>query len=713
MRRLRFSLPVLALCLVASFPATAGEGAACGKSAFTVNDYFEVRRVSDMALSGDGLLLVYAVDSRADGVRAREVRLASLPGSGPGRAIDVLADARELAWIPGSQELAFLAERDGRTQVMSWRAEDGRISPRTQAVDSVETFRFAPDGSAFAFTTRAPYQPGVSLYEQFREGTDGILVDAATTSSHDFLNPYWHQFAKAPPLALWVQRDDKAVRVPVPGEPSGGEQSYFWSGDGRFLSVTFVGDEVPESQLRDQRTSVGVLDTETGQFQTVAHGVRPREAEPAINYLGGEWIPGEPSLLVRRVTETDPWVSDAFPDWAVLDASRPLAEQEVQWSAVEVYPRGLRFVPLSASEILVSNTVQGVHSLFVLTPKGTGRSDIVAGLDGSSSLFRFSDGQGRAAFVNESLRRPPEIYVYLNGAPAQRLTSLNTELAQKLAYSRREVQWESADGTRVSGWLLEPEGTRPAAGWPLVTHVHGGPAFPFPDAFAPYFDYWPYPLETYAAHGIAVFLPNYRGTHTYGRDIAVSGSDEPIEDIVSGVQHLVSEKIADPSLLGISGHSHGALVGPLVMVRSGLFEVSSFAEGVANSVVMYELMSGDANRQIHDPIAGASLYEDPARYLRESADLHMEGIDTASLFEAGAYATALYMLGFPKAAERAGMPTEFVVYPKTGHNLALPSLQREAAQRNLDWFNFWLRACAPSDGVRHSRWEALQQAQGE
>lgn len=27
---------------------------------------------------------------------------------------------------------------------------------------------------------------------------------------------------------------------------------------------------------------------------------------------------------------------------------------------------------------------------------------------------------------------------------------------------------------------------------------------------------------------------------------------------------------------------------------------------------------------------------------------------------------------------------------QTGHNVALPALQREAAQRNLDWFEFWL-----------------------
>lgn len=710
MRR-RIFLTALALSLAAVSPAAAAGEPVCRSSAFTVDDYFDVKRVTDMALTTDGRLLAYAVAGHSGGRRARDVYIASLPEYAAGSPVDALSGARDFAWIAGSQELAFLSEQDDVTQVFAWRNANGETRQLTRAADSVESFRFAPDGSALAFTTRAPYQAGVSLYDRFRKGTEGILVDPATTSSHDFLNPHWHQMAKSPPLVLWVQRDGEVTKVPVPGEPSGGAQTYFWSGDGRRLSVTFVADDVPESQLRDERTSVGVYDFTTGDFRVVAEAVPPRGRHPAVNYRGGEWIPGEDRLLLRRVTETDPWVSDAFPDWTVADAFRPLAEQEPVWRPVEVYPRGLRFLPLSTTEILLANTVEGVHSLFVLTPEGTKRSELIGDLDGSSSLFRFSEGYEDVAFVSESLRRPPEIHVRRSGEAPRRLTALNTRIAEKLQYAKREVQWKSVDGTQVSGWLLEPQASRPAAGWPLIAHVHGGPAFPFPDAFAPYFDIWPYPLEIYPAHGIAVFLPNYRGTHTYGRAIAVSGNDEPIEDIVSGVQHLVSAGVADPARLGISGQSHGALVGPLAMVQSGIFEASSFAEGLANSVVMYELMSGDANRQIHDPTMGASLYEAPELYLEQSADLHMEGIETASLFEAGAYMTALYMLGFPKAAERFGIPAEFIVYPQTGHNITIPALQRESAERNLAWFEFWLTGCAsadPSREERYRRWRGLR-----
>jgi dipeptidyl aminopeptidase/acylaminoacyl peptidase len=240
--------------------------------------------------------------------------------------------------------------------------------------------------------------------------------------------------------------------------------------------------------------------------------------------------------------------------------------------------------------------------------------------------------------------------------------------------------------------------------------VHGGPSFPYPDDFAPYFDYWPYPLGVLAQEGISVFMPNYRGTQTFGRKVASTRGYIAVDDIVIGVKTLIARGVADPSRLGIAGHSHGAWLGPLAMARSKLFQAASFAEGVANSVVMYELMSGDANREIHDRIIGASLYDAPQLYLDESPDLEFRGLHTAALFEGGSRAAAIYMLGFAKSAKRAGMPTEFLVYPHTGHNITDPALQRESAERNLGWFRFWLQGVETSkihNPERYRRWESL------
>lgn len=670
--------------IVAMFFLCAFVQARAAQASLEIDDYFRLQRVTALALSSDERWLAYIVETyAADDTLVQRLHLRSLTDDND-TVLDDLSGASELVWIAGTDRFAFLSDRSGSSQVWTYDVNTKRLQASTDSPHPVIAFAFSAGGKRLAYATRAAPARSKSLYDRFREDEQGIVVDAQTTSSHDFLNPNWNTTVRPSPATLWIAAEGAVSQVPVPGELADTEPAFSWSADGRMLSLAHIGNDLPESQLRSERSSVGVFDVKTRRFRTLAKASPPVAGEAGVYYSGGEWIPGTHNIILRRVTERDPWVSDSFPDWTVTNALADELPTAAQWRPIELYPRGLRFVPQSAGRILLSNTHNGVHSLFELTPNGATSAELMSGVDGSSSLFQFGRDFHRVVFVNESLTRPPEIYAHVRGAPVRKLTSLNDEIARKIQYRSREVAWQSTDGVTIKGWLLEPATARGPT--PLITFVHGGPAFPFPNSFAPYLAMWPFPFELFANRGMAVFIPNYRGTHTYGRAIASGSDDQAVNDILSGIRSLIAGGVADEQRLGICGHSHGGMLGPRAMVAAKNFRVSSFAEGVASSVVMYELMSGQANREIHDAILGASLYDAPERYIADSPDLKFAGIETASLFEAGAYTSALLMLGFPKAAARAGMPTEFVVYPRTGHNLAIPSLMRESARRNLAWF---------------------------
>lgn len=675
---------------LASSPMSSTNVAQAG--GFEIADYFRLQRVSELALSSDGEWLAYVVEGQSleKNSSTREVRLRRLTGS-ESVVPESMADASALAWIPGTHQLAFLSDREKVTQVFSFDAQTKELKRRTASELPVESFLFAPDGASVAYLARPASTPGTSLYTRFREDNTGIEIDPATTSSHDFVNPYWYGQVRRSDPTLWLGKSGKAaVRIPVPGDPSDDDGAYHWSADSRWLSVTYLASNLPASQLRDERTSLGVFVPDTGVFRVLAEAT-PRKGETSgESFAGGEWIPGKRLMLVRRIKETDPWVSWDFPEWTIADPFVGLPQASSKWHAIETYPSGLRFSPIDDSKILVENTVEGVHSLFALLPQGPRPANVVSNLDGSSSLVRFGTDAKAAVFVNESLTRPPEIYAWREGRLPRQISDLNGSIAAKVHFRAREVHWSGTDGQTIQGWLLEPPTSAGPRPWPLLTHVHGGPDFPYPNAFQAYFRYWPYALEVLAEQGIAVFLPNYRGTHTFGKVIAEAPGNESTDDIIAGIDRLIADGVADPERLALSGHSHGAVVGPQVMGRSKRFRAAAFAEGSANSVVMYELMSEQLNREVHDPLMGASLYETPQRYIDDSPDLHFSGVSTATLFEGGAYTAAIHMLGYPKAARRAGMPTKFIIYPKTQHNIAFPNLQREAASRSLDWFKCWL-----------------------
>lgn len=215
-------------------------------------------------------------------------------------------------------------------------------------------------------------------------------------------------------------------------------------------------------------------------------------------------------------------------------------------------------------------------------------------------------------------------------------------------------------------------------------------------------------------NGIAVFLPNYRGTKSYGPEIGIPSEidGEPVDDIVSGIKHLIYEGVADAKKLAISGHSHGGWLAPLVMTRHRIFRAASFADGTANMFVGYAMMPGLVNRFTHDQVffEGDDLYSSVERAVEVSPVFHFQGLETAVLFEAGVESLAVAMLDHVKAARLAGMPTEYIVYPKTFHSLRIPTLQKESAERNLDWLMFWLNDAEDPNPVKqdqYMRWRAM------
>ncbi len=560
-----------------------------------------------------------------------------------------------------------------------------------------------------------------SLYERIRNETRGIVIDEPTVKVYDYLSPRAGGQWQPRSTALWVvaRAGDAPRQVPVPGAvmaPAGGEASFHWSPGAGALSVTYVADDMPPSFIGSiSRSSLGVYGLGDARFQAVGASREAADGRPAVRYLGGEWWP-DGRLLVRRYVEESPWGSSTFQAWTTVSASaNAVADPALRWREIEL-GANRRMRPDAHGRILFEYTVQGRRGLFQWREGDAAFTPVATSLPGSQSDFRFSANAATRVFVGESLVQPPEIYLSRGGAAPMRITRLNDAIAARVAYDAEEVRWSGRDGATVKGWLLRPrgQGDRPM---PMLTHVHGGPGMPVTDTFAPYLRLWTYPFEVQASRGTAVFFPNYRGTMGYGKQIAFPSRThlEPADDVLTGIAHLVERGVADPRQLAISGHSHGAWLGPWVMTRPDAprFVAASFAEGSSNYVNTYLEMSSELNRYTHDVIMGASLFDDPARYIETSPDLYFDQVRAATLLEAGAWSLPLGMVGYAKAASYRGIPNEFVIYPNTGHNPDRADVAREIATRNLDWFEFWMggREPAQADAPRqaqYARWRGMR-----
>ncbi len=118
-----------------------------------------------------------------------------------------------------------------------------------------------------------------------------------------------------------------------------------------------------------------------------------------------------------------------------------------------------------------------------------------------------------------------------------------------------EVPFESADGTRLFGWLIPAKGDRKRMNEaPTVLHVHGNAGSILSHAF--FTEHLPFA-------GFNVFIFDYRG---YGQSEGRASRRGPlIEDTHAALDAILARDDVDPSRIGVYGQSLGGSIALNVM----------------------------------------------------------------------------------------------------------------------------------------------------
>lgn len=118
------------------------------------------------------------------------------------------------------------------------------------------------------------------------------------------------------------------------------------------------------------------------------------------------------------------------------------------------------------------------------------------------------------------------------------------------------LEIESFDGERMSGFLYRPDPERFPGPRPLIVDIHGGPEGQSRPGFMGADNYLINEL------GIAIFLPNVRGSSGYGRrfldlDNGPWKREDSVRDIGAFLDALEQDVLLDPSRFAVYGFSYG------------------------------------------------------------------------------------------------------------------------------------------------------------
>jgi dipeptidyl aminopeptidase/acylaminoacyl peptidase len=150
------------------------------------------------------------------------------------------------------------------------------------------------------------------------------------------------------------------------------------------------------------------------------------------------------------------------------------------------------------------------------------------------------------------------------------------------------VAVESFDGTRVSGLLYRPDPARFPGKRPLIMSIHGGPEGQSRPGFLGRTNYY------LNALGVAVFLPNVRGSTGFGkRFVAMDNGPFKREDSVKDIGAFMTRLTADPAIdagrIAVSGGSYGGYMCYASAIRYATqFKAAQCTVAISNFVTFLE-----------------------------------------------------------------------------------------------------------------------------
>ena len=290
------------------------------------------------------------------------------------------------------------------------------------------------------------------------------------------------------------------------------------------------------------------------------------------------------------------------------------------------------------------------------------------------------------ATVHQTFTKAPEIEVGDLG-DWHDLTHVNA--GQTLPATERSITWTS-DNLRVQGWLLLPNGTASGAKLPMITDVHGGPAWANQPSFVGQ-GLGRHLLEA----GYALFMPNPRGSFGQGEAFTRANVRDfghgDLRDILTGVTAAEHAAPIDEHRLGITGWSYGGYMTMWTVTQTQRFRAAVAGAGLSNWQSYYGENGIDAWMV---PYFGASVYDNPAVYAKSSPMTFIKQVHTPTLSVVGENdieCPAPQTEEFWHALHDLGVPAEAVIYPGEGHRMHDPKHIEDYERRSVAWFNKYLK----------------------
>jgi dipeptidyl aminopeptidase/acylaminoacyl peptidase len=301
---------------------------------------------------------------------------------------------------------------------------------------------------------------------------------------------------------------------------------------------------------------------------------------------------------------------------------------------------------------------------------------------------------------------PPDLYTSsVEEFKPIRLTDANPWIKKDLLLAAgKVVRWKSKDGLEIEGLLFLPPGHQPGKKVPLILNIHGGPAGVFNNSFRASY-------HVYAGLGYASLCPNVRGSSGY-TDALLRGNMRDIGngdywDLMTGVDQLIKDGIADPEKLGVRGWSYGGILGGWTITQTSRFKAASVGAMVSDWTSEY---GTGFNHDVRLWYIGGTPWDNPEGYRKRSALTYAKNVTTPTIILHGANDTTdteAQSMNFFAYLKDMGKTVRYIKFPREPHGFNEPRHQRIRDVEEIAWMQKYVL------GLDWKPWERKEEEKKE
>jgi dipeptidyl aminopeptidase/acylaminoacyl peptidase len=637
---------------------------ASGQQPMEIEDLFELRAVSSIALSPDGDHVAYGLSdprniAAGEENGASDTHLWIGRRGGQARAyVQGEISVSNIAWRPGVDTVTFTAQRDDDEHDALFEIDpSGGEAERLFAHgDSIASYAWGPQGETLYFVATEEAEEGP--YEE--EGFNAEVYEEELSFSY-----------------LWrVDFTDGAAGEAERFDLDGNVSAIELSNAGDLIAVAIAPTPLIDDYYMNRRWHIvethggavrSVIETD-GKVGSVAFSPNDRR----LAFITGVDL-NDPSAGTLAIVEV------RTGDYSLVAED---AEQHIEDAAWLNNESILALAHVSTESALVTYSADGEEE------RRVAQDDLVIH---DIDLDRRS---GRFAAIADTADHPREVFFGTRRMGLDRLNDHNPFLAERQLGEQRVFSYEARDGVRVDGVLITPQGDVPEGGWPLIMAIHGGPeAHDSNGWLTSYSD----PGHIGASAGYAVFYPNYRGST--GRGVAFAKAHQrdyagtEFNDIVDAIGPLAEEGIIDPDRVGITGGSYGGYASMWgATALSEHFAASVAFVGISDNISKFG--TTDIPTEMFHVHARIWPWEDWRFFLETSPIFHVDKAETPTLILHGADDTRVHpsqsMELYRHIKVRTDTPVRLIFYPREGHGNRMAAAQFDYAHRMKRWFDHYL-----------------------